>query len=88
VPQNLLKTYNSYIFTLRSPLFSPFNSLNLFVHFQHEETNNSTDGYYLLKAYEQYSTGDNKKNYCHKLKSKILNKEIFEQNCIKKIASA
>lgn len=88
VTENLQKTYNSYFFTIRSPLFSPFNSLNLFVHFQHEETNNTTDGYYLLKTYEQYSIGDAKESYYHKLKSKLLDKKIFKQNYIKKIASA
>jgi len=88
VPQNLKKTYNSYFFTIKSPLFSPFNTLNLFVHFQHEEINNSTDGYYLLNVFEQCNSGDKIDNYCHGSKSQTLDKNQIKPNYIKKIASA
>ena len=37
------KSYNNYYFNIKSSLFSPFNSMNLFIHFQHEKTNNSVD---------------------------------------------
>jgi len=88
MPENSQETSNSYLFTIRSPLFSPFNSLNLYVHFQREGINSSTDGYYLLRAFEQYNGGDGKENYFHKLKSKKLDKKIFKKNHVKKMASA
>ena len=88
MPQSLKKKYNSYYFTIKSPLFTPFNTLNLFVHFQHEEINNSTDGYYLLNAIEQCNSGDAVDNYCHGSKKQNMDKNQIKPNYIKKIASA
>ena len=86
--RHLSKKYCSYYFTIRSPLFSPFNSLNLFLHFKRMEGNNSTNGYYLLSVYEQCETEKHNDNYCHKSVPPFLNKNILRETTIKKIASA
>jgi len=86
VPRPAEKFYKNYLFTLSSPLFLPFNSMNLFVHFQYESMNGSTNGYYYLSAFEEYGTFKN--SSCKVYQSEVPNKKFINKKSIKKIAVA
>ena len=82
------KSYNNYYFTIRSSLYSPFNSMKLHIHFQHELTNNSVDGYYLLNSFEQYPIIEFYNGKFTNYESNFPNMQKSDTSCIKKISSA
>ncbi len=82
------KYYNNYYFTLKSSIFSPFNSMNLYIHFQQEKINNSFYGYYFLNTFENYKHSEDNYKLGNNSQPNFMNKKAFKAECIKKIAAA
>jgi len=83
------KSYKSFYITLKSPLFSPFNTMNLYLHFTTEKSVNSIDGYYFVNSFEHYKNNLDEFNDNYKTSQLIfLKKQLFEVSSIRKIATA